>query len=156
MSSYEVGLLLHLLGAFAFVAGAVVATVGLESARRRERAAEIALLLGLTRVGVLLVAVGGVVLLVAGIWLANRIDQLGSTWVSAALTLFVLSVVAGAVGGQKPKRARRRATELARTGAEADAELRALLNDRGALLANYASGALVLAILVLMIWQPGR
>ena len=34
-------------------------------------------------------------------------------------------------------------------------ELRALLADEGTRLANYASAALVLAILVLMVWKPG-
>ena len=36
-----------------------------------------------------------------------------------------------------------------------DGELRRLLDDRPALLANYGSAALVLAILVLMVWKPG-
>lgn len=54
----DLALLFHLLGAFLLVAGTIVAGVGLEAARRREAPAEIALLLGLTRVGVVLVAAG--------------------------------------------------------------------------------------------------
>jgi len=51
----EIALFLHLLGVLLFVAGIVVAGVAFEAARRRELPAEVALLLGLTRVGVLLV-----------------------------------------------------------------------------------------------------
>jgi len=46
----------HLLGALLFVSGLVLAGAAFEAARRRQRPSEIALLLGLTRVGVLLVA----------------------------------------------------------------------------------------------------
>lgn len=156
MSGYEVGLLVHLLGAFAFASGAVLAATGFEAARRRRRPAEIALLLGLTRIGALLVAGGGLVLLAAGIWLADRIGELGSGWVSASLSLFVLSVGLGALGGRKPKRARRLATGLGERTDGAGDELRELLDDRVSRIANYASSALVLAIVVLMVWQPGR
>ena len=34
-------------------------------------------------------------------------------------------------------------------------DLRALLADRAALFANYASALLMIAILVLMVWKPG-
>jgi hypothetical protein len=47
----DVALFFHLLGALLFVAGIVVAGVAFEAARRRDRPGEIALLLGLTRVG---------------------------------------------------------------------------------------------------------
>jgi uncharacterized membrane protein YidH (DUF202 family) len=54
----EVALFLHLVGVVTLFAGMAVAAVGLAAARRRERAPEIALLLGLTRIGVVLVAAG--------------------------------------------------------------------------------------------------
>jgi hypothetical protein len=59
MTSYEVGILVHLLGALLFFGGALVAGVVFEAARRRERPIEVALLLGVTRIGALLVVLGG-------------------------------------------------------------------------------------------------
>jgi hypothetical protein len=47
----EIALFFHLLGAFSFVAGTIVAGVAFETARRRKTPAEIALLLSLSRIG---------------------------------------------------------------------------------------------------------
>lgn len=133
----------------------MVAGVAFESARRRERPAEIALLLGLTRAGVLLVALGSLLLLGFGFWL---VDLSGwgfeAGWVQWSLGLFVLALLLGGLGGRRPKRARRRAARLAADGSPADAELRALLDDPLSLAANYASSALVLAVLALMVFKP--
>lgn len=146
----------HVFGAFLFFGGALVAGVVFEAAARRERPDEIALLLGLARVGAAIVLAGTVLVLGAGLWLAADIDQLGETWVVVSLVLFLASLVLGALGGQRPKRARRLAAQLARGGEEASTELRRLLGDPLSRLANYASSALVVAVLVLMVWQPGR
>jgi uncharacterized membrane protein len=149
-------LFFHLMGAFAFVGGVIVARVAFEVARRRHGPAEIALLLGLTRIGVLLVAAGALLVLPFGLWLVHleRVGY-GAGWVDAALALFVLVAVLGALGGQRPKRARKLATRLAENGASESAELRALLDDRLALGVNYLSAALVVAIVVLMVFKPG-
>lgn len=69
---YNVAFFFHILGVLLFVSGIVVAGVAFEAARRRQRSAEVALLLGLTRVGVVLVAVGGVLAGVFGLWLVHR------------------------------------------------------------------------------------
>ena len=63
----NLALLFHLLGALLFVAGIVVVGVAFEAARRREQSAEIALLLGLARIGVLLVVGGSLLLAVFGL-----------------------------------------------------------------------------------------
>jgi uncharacterized membrane protein len=151
----DVALFFHLLGAFLFVAGIVVAGVAFESARRRERPAEIALLLSTSRIGVLLVAVGGLMLPVFGLWLVHLGDfGYGAGWVDAALALYVVTLVLGALGGQRPKRARHLATELASRGEAATPELRALLDDPRGRAVNYAAGAIVVAIVVLMVFKP--
>lgn len=156
MTTYELVLVAHILGALLFFGGALVAGVVFEAAARRERPSEVALLLGLARVGAVIVLVGAVLVLGAGLWLASDVDQLGEAWVLSALGLFVAALVLGALGGQRPKRARRVATELAREGVESSPELRRLLDDPLSRAANYASSALVVVILVLMVWQPGR
>jgi hypothetical protein len=156
VTAYEVALLVHLLGVLLFFGGALVTGVVFEAARRRKSPAEIALLLGVTRAGVALVALGGLLTLAGGLWLASEADQFGEAWLQASLALFGAAVVLGALGGRRPKRARRLARRLAEGSDAMTPELRALLDDPVSLAANYASTALVLGILVLMVWQPGR
>jgi uncharacterized membrane protein len=153
----DLALFLHLLGVLAFVSGVALAGVAFESARRRERPAEIALLLGLARVGAVFVMAGGLLLLAGGLWIVGLEDDVdfGTGWISAALTLFVLALLLGGLGGQQPKRARLLASRLAEEGEGMHAELRALLDDPISRLANYASAALILAILALMVFKPG-
>jgi uncharacterized membrane protein len=78
----------------------------------------------------------------------------GAGWIDGALGLFVLAGALGGLSGRRPKQARLLAERLAREGDTASDELRALLDDRVALAANYGSGLLVLAILALMVWKP--
>ena len=151
----DVALFFHLLGALLFVSGIAVAGFAFEVARRRERPAEIALLLGLTRIGVVLVAAGALLLPVFGLWLVHLGHfGYGSGWVDAAIGLYVVAVALGGLGGRRPKRARRLAARLADEQAPVNAELRALLDDRASRAANYGSLVLVLVILVLMVFKP--
>jgi len=76
-------------------------------------------------------------------------------WVVAALALFVVVTLLGAVGGQPPKRARKLAARLAKEGDVESDELRSLLDDRLARTVNYLSAALLVAIVVLMVFKPG-
>ena len=69
--------------------------------------------------------------------------------VATALGLVVLGAILGALGGQRPKRARLRAER----GADAE-ELRRLLDDRLSLWLNAAAAAAYLAVLALMVWKP--
>jgi uncharacterized membrane protein len=155
MTAENWALFFHLVGAFLFVGGVIVAGVAFEAARRRHRPDEIALLLGLTRVGVALVAVGALVVLPFGLWLVHVAHVgYGAGWVDAALALLVATSVLGAVAGQRPKRARKAATLLAQAGAAETPELRALLDDRVSLALNYLAGLLVVAIVVLMVFKP--
>ena len=151
----NIALFFHLLGAFLLVGGTVVAGVAFEAARRRDDPREIALLLGLTRIGVLLVALGTLLVLAFGLWLVHLGDWgYGSGWVVSALVLFALMVVIGAAAGQRPKRARKLAERLCDERAGSTPELRALLDDRAALAANYVSALLLLAIIVIMVFKP--
>jgi uncharacterized membrane protein len=155
VSELEIALFFHILGVLLFVAGIVLAGVAFEMARRSEKPAEIALLLGLTRVGALLVVAGGLLLLGFGLWLVH-IERLsyGTGWIQGAIGLYVLALLLGGLGGQRPKQARRLATRLAADGAAPTDELRGLLDDRLSLVANYVSAILVLAILALMVFKP--
>jgi len=142
-------LFLHLLGALVFVAGAAVAGVASEAARRRDDVREAAALLGVARAGAILVGAGGFVVLACGLWLVHLTHTgFGAGWVQAALALFVAAAILGAAGGRRPREAR----VLAERGGDAQ-EVRRLLDDPWSRAANYASTALVAAVLALMIWQ---
>ena len=155
MALTHVLLFLHLLGAVSFFAGAAVAGTLQLAAIRRERPSEIHALLQLTRVGVAFVGIGALFTLGFGIALAQH-EGLGFSpaWIQAALGLWIASMALGAYGGRTARHARQLAERL---GAEGDApspELHALVAARGPLWASYASGAMLLAILALMVWQP--
>ena len=153
---YEWALFLHLVGVVLFFSGGAVAAVALEAARRRERAADIAAVLGLARIGAIVTGVGTLVLLAFGIWLVHLGHwRWGSAWISAALALLAAAAVMGALGGQWPKQARLLATRLAADGHEDDGELRRLLDHPLSLALNYGSGLLGLAVLGLMVFKPG-
>lgn len=158
MTERDWALLLHVVGVVLLFSGMTVAAVAHEGARRREQAGEVAALLGLSRVGVALVAAGALLIVAGGFWLievSNGVYSLGDGWIAASLGLLVLAFVLGAAGGQRPKRARRLATQLAEDGAPATPELRSLLDDRFSLALNYVSAGCVAAALVLMVWRPG-
>jgi hypothetical protein len=79
---------------------------------------------------VLLVAVGGVLLGVFGLWLVHLGHfGYGSGWVDAAIVLYILVLALGGIGGQRPKQARRLASQLASGGSPASDKLRAILDD---------------------------
>jgi predicted permease len=84
----EIALFLHLVGGVTLFAGMAVAGVGLALARRRERSSEIALLLGLTRIGVVLVVAGLALAVACGFWLLDLTEfDLGDAWVAPALLM---------------------------------------------------------------------
>ena len=153
---YDLALCLHLFGAFSLVSGTVVAAVGFEAARRRASCREIALLLGLARVGAVLVVGGTLLAGGSGLWLV-ALGHWGyaTPWVDAAIGLLALVVVTGSLGGQRPKQARRLATALAAQDAPPSDELRSLLGDRVAIALNYVAVGALLAIVVLMVVKPG-
>jgi uncharacterized membrane protein len=145
----------HLLGAFLLVGGMVVTGVAFEAARRGQTPLQIATLLGLARVGALLVVTGTALVAAFGRWLVD-LGEVGYTtgWVDAALALFAVTIVLGAVGGRRPKHARRLAV-AERDARDVSSELRLLLDDRAARTLNYLAALLVIAIVALMVFKPG-
>jgi uncharacterized membrane protein len=157
VSRHEWLLLIHVGGAFCVLAGALLAVVLNRAAVRRERPSEIALLLGLTRVAVVLIAVGMIVTLVFGLWLVDDTPEfdLGDAWISASLGLWVTALVLGSTGGRRDRETRKLAEQLAADGNHPSDALAARLHDPVSIALSYGSGAAVIAIVVLMIWRPG-
>jgi uncharacterized membrane protein len=91
----------------------------------------------------------------SGLWLVHLDGyDYGARWISISLGLYIAAMLLGGIGGQRPKRARILAAELAERDEGVSAELRALLDDRLSQALNYLSAALILAILVLMVYKP--
>ncbi len=158
MGKYEWLLFLHMTGAFLFLGAAVASLIFTVAAQKYERPSEIALILRLQSYVIPAFAVGGLLLLVFGLWL---VDDAGSGysytdgWVIAALVLFILSNVAGAVGGKRAEPARELAERLAPENDQPSTELNARLSDPVMLALDYGAALLGFAVLVLMIWKPG-
>ena len=156
MDKYEWLLFLHMTGAFLFIGAAVVALVFNVAALRRERPSEIALLLRLTARTTPAFGIGGLLLIVFGLWLVDDAGYgYGDAWIVAALVLFVLSNVFGAVGGGRGKPTMELAERLAAEGDQPSAELKTRLRDPLVLFLDWGAAVLGFAVLVLMIWKPG-
>ena len=156
MTKYDWLLLGHLLAAFMFVSGAVVAGALHFLATRRPRPSEVALLLGLVRATIPIVGIGSLASLGFGIWLIHEAGYaFGDAWISAAFILWIVAMALGGPGGRRLRHARELAERLAGEGDQPSPELHRAVTDRTALLLNYASFACVVAILVLMIFKPG-
>ena len=153
--SVESLLFLHLAGAFLFVSGAVAAAVLRLAAMRRERPSEVALLLGAVRPVVPLLALGLLLVLVFGLWLADRLGvDLGSTWLVATFVLLGWTVVVGAVAGRQDRHTRELAERLAAVDDRPSEELGGRLRDPLNLALNGSLLLATIAIVALMVWRP--
>jgi len=149
-------LFLHLASAFVFVGGTISAGILQISALRRELPSEIAVLLRTARTAVMFTSAGGLGTLVFGLALVGHLDVgFGTGWVSGSIGLWVASMALGGAGGRTARHARSLAERLAREDDRPNDELRALVAHRPSLLLSYAATVAIVAILVLMVWQPG-
>ena len=145
-----------LLGAFCFFAGEAVVGVLQLAAIRQERPSQVHAFLRRAPFGAALVGVGALLTLGFGIALAEHKGLgLSPAWIQASLGLWVAAMALGAFGGRTARHARHLAAKLAAEGDAPSPELRAMVAARAPLWASYASFALLLAIVVLMVWQPG-
>jgi uncharacterized membrane protein len=153
---YNLVLCAHLFGAFILVSGMAIAIVGLETASRRDNCTEVAVLLDIGRVGALLLMAGTILVAGFGFWLVSLGKWgYGTPWVVSGISLLSIVLILGAIGGQRPKKARLLATRLAEAGCAPSDELRVMLNDRVTIVLNYLSFAAVLGIIVVMVMKPG-
>ncbi len=155
MTGYQIGILFHLIGVILFFSGAAVAGVVATAATGRRKPSDIAAILGLARPGAVMLAIGGVILLLAGFYLAGKIHGYGQHWLEASIILFVVALIAGAWGGRRSRRTREYAVALAERGQGDEAVLRTMLADRLTWALHWASVALAVLVLVLMVWKPG-
>jgi hypothetical protein len=143
----ETLLFLHLLAAFATVASIVVFVAVLLGTRRAGSAAEALPLLRLSSVAALLWNVGGITVLIFGVWLALDAAQYDilDGWILAAIVLWV---IASAAGGPLTRGYRDA------LGAGGEAALASVRTQRTVLL-HAVMAVATLALLVVMIYKPG-
>ncbi|MEX0791058.1 MAG: DUF2269 family protein [Actinomycetota bacterium] len=145
----------HIVSGFVLFAGMSLAAAGWHLARARSAPAEVALLLKLCRIGALAVAAATLSVLGFGLWLVDlQGHRLSDAWISWAIGLLVVAMVAGIVGGQRPKKARLLAQSISgENGADREA-LRRLLDDPASAVLNYLATGCILVILFLMVFKP--
>jgi uncharacterized membrane protein len=145
---------LHLIGAFLFVGGSVVAAVLRLAAIRRESPREVAVLLGAVRPAVPIVGLGFVLAVAMGFALVEKLHlDYGATWLSATFALLLWMLVVGALAGRADRHTRELAERLAADGGDA-AELRRRLTDPLNLVLNGSMLAATVAVIALMVFKP--
>jgi uncharacterized membrane protein len=153
VSLYDWLLFFHVAGAFMVVAGLVFLGVALIVAWRRERTDEAAVALWLAKPNARLFDVGGVALLIFGLWLVFHQDAYGITdgWILLGLGLWLVAAILGS------RAARRYAAvaDVAAAGTTPAAELRARVQDSTGLLLYVLTVLAVLIAIAVMIFKPG-
>jgi uncharacterized membrane protein len=151
-------LALHVLSAFAFVAGIVLFWVLVVAVRRADTPEDTIRMEPIVKVGNAAVGIGAGGTIVLGIWLAFSYGgyDIWDGWIIAAIVLWVAAAATGSRTGNAYMQGMRKAQELQAAGRTGpDAELLALNRTSNGLLFHALSSAIVLLILVDMIWKPG-
>jgi uncharacterized membrane protein len=151
-------LALHVLSAFAYVAGVVLFWVLVVAVRREDTPEGTARMEPIAKVGNASVGIGGGGTLFLGIWLAFSVGgyEIWDGWIVAAIVLWVASAATGSRTGNEYLKGMRRAQELQSSGRSGpDAELLAFNRTSKGVLLHAVTSLLVLLILIDMIWKPG-
>ena len=151
-------LALHVLSAFAYVAGVVLFWVLVVAVRGTDTPDGTIRMDPVAKVGNIAVGIGAGGTIVLGIWLAFSIGgyDIWDGWIIAALVLWFISAEVGRRTGAAYLQGMNKAKEL-RTAGETgpSTELLALNRTREGLVLHVLASAVVLLILVDMIWKPG-
>ena len=151
-------LALHVLSAFAWVAGLIVFWVLVVAVRRADTADETMRMEPITKVGAVATGIGAVGTLVFGLWLAFSVGgyDIWDPWILVALVLWA---IAGGLGGRTGKaymEGMNKARELEAAGQTGpNADLLALNRTQHGLVLHTAVSLLTVLILIDMIWKPG-
>jgi hypothetical protein len=151
-------LALHLLSAFAYVAGMIVFWVLIVAVRRTDTPDGTIRMAPVVKVGTIATAVGAVGTIVFGLWLTFSVGgyRIWDFWIIAALVLWA---IAGGVGGRTGKEYQKgmdKALELEGAGQTGpNAELLALNRTQNGVVLHAIASAALLLLLIDMIWKPG-
>jgi uncharacterized membrane protein len=151
-------LALHVLSAFAYVAGMVLFWVLIVAVRQTDTPEGTTRMEPVVKVGTIATGIGAVGTIVLGLWLAFSVGgyDIWDGWIIAAIILWA---IAGGIGGRTGKEyiaGRDKARELEAAGQTGpNAELLAINRTQKGVLLHAAASLAILLLLVDMIWKPG-
>jgi hypothetical protein len=151
-------LVLHVLSAFAFVAGTILFWMLIVAVRRTDTPDGTIRMEPIVRVGTAATGIGAIGTLVFGIWLAFSVGDydIWDPWIIAALVLWMATGAVGARTGNVYREGMTKAQELERAGQTGpSAELLALNRTQNGLVLHAIASVLLVLLLVDMIWKPG-
>ncbi|MDQ3671083.1 MAG: DUF2269 family protein [Actinomycetota bacterium] len=151
-------LALHVLSAFAYVAGIVIFWVLVVAVRRTDTPDGTIRMEPIVKVGNTVIGIGAGGTIVLGIWLAFSYGgyDIWDGWIVAALVLWVAAAATGSRTGSEYTAGMRKAQELSAAGQTGpNAELHQLNRTSRGLVMHSLSSLVVLLILIDMIWKPG-
>ncbi|MGH3077005.1 MAG: DUF2269 family protein [Gaiellaceae bacterium] len=151
-------LALHVLSAFAYVAGMVVFWVLIVAVRRTDTPEGTIRMEPVTKVGNAAVGIGAGGTIVLGVWLAFSVGgyDIWDGWIIAALVLWAIAAAIGQRTGKEYQRGVDKAKELETAGQTGpSAELLAINRTTNGVVFHAAASLVVLLIIVDMIWKPG-
>jgi hypothetical protein len=152
-------LALHVLSAFALVAGVIVFWVLVVAIRRTDTAGGTIRMGGANRVAEISVGIGAGGTILFGLWLAFSIGgyDIWDGWIIAGLILWAVATALGGRAGKAYNRGLDKARELdaAGRGEEPNGELLALNRTSEGLILQTLTSIAILLVLVDMIFKPG-
>ena len=158
MSFVDWALAVHVLSAFAYVAGLVLFWVLVVAVRRVDTPEETLRMEPIVKVGNVAVGIGAVGTIVVGVYLAFAVDgyAIWDGWIIAALVLWAVAGGLGQRTGVAYMQGMNKAKELDAAGKTGpDQELLALNRTQTGLMLQALASLAVLLILVDMIFKPG-
>lgn len=152
----------HLLGNALFLGGITTASICRYSACSMTNPADMAMILGVGKKAVPLVAVGLILIIISGCTLVDHEFSFSDAWVIGALCIVGYMLVIGMVAGKADRLTRELAeresrasnVESAMPGIKPSAELTARLMDPVAGSLNISMIVAIIIILALMVWKP--
>jgi len=158
VSFVDWALVVHVLSAFAYVAGLVVFWVLIVAVRRTDTPAETMRMEPIVKVGGAATGIGAVGTIVVGIYLAFAVDgyAIWDGWIIAAIVLWAVSGALGQRTGAAYQQGMDKAKELDAAGKTGpDEGLLALNRTQAGLMLHSLTSLAVLLILLDMIFKPG-
>jgi hypothetical protein len=151
-------LAIHVLSAFAYVAGVVLFWILIVAVRQIDTPEATIRIEPVVKVGNAAVGIGAVGTILLGIWLAFALDgyAIWDGWIIAALVLWAVAGAFGQRTGVAYMRGMTKAKELDAAGQRgANAEILALNRTSNGVLLHALTSVVVLLILLDMIYKPG-
>jgi hypothetical protein len=151
-------LALHVLSAFAFVAGVVLFWILIVAVRKTDTPDGTIRLEPVVKVGNAAIGIGAGGTIILGIWLAFSVGgyNIWDGWIIAAIVLWAVTGALGQRTGAAYLQGMNKAQELHAAGQTGpSAELLALNRTQNGLVLHAATSLVLLLILIDMIWKPG-